>query len=53
MPEGCCKRYENLTIDIRCYSTSKSLVAKGLEGDDLKTRLKTLASETYEEKSTA
>jgi hypothetical protein len=51
MPGGGCKQYENVTTDIRWYSTSKSLIIKGLEGDDLKTRLRALASETYEEHS--
>ena len=51
MPGGGCKQYKDATIDIRWYSTNKSLTIKGLECDDLKTRLRALASEIYEEQS--
>ena len=51
VPCGGCKQFKNAAVDIRWYSTSKSLIIKGLECDDLKTRLRILASETNEEQS--
>ena len=51
VPCGGCKQFKNAAVDIRWYSTSKSLIIKGPECDDLKTRLRILASETNEEQS--
>ena len=51
VPCGGCKQFKNAAVYIRWYSTSKSLIIKGPECDDLKTRLRILASETNEEQS--